>query len=279
MNKIDFSHLGGYPLDQDALDFLQNSYSSALSAVAKLCGDKTILCGVVSDGTNVSAGWISYNEELVAFLGGPIGANVVITSTPTSVVFEDNTLYPVEITKVAACGALGAFPFTDLQPLLALKNIWKKDDLRMCYKDNAYVDANFDAVTGIGQNDEVGWQLLDKAYPASAGKAFVNRDSADANFDEAGKVFGEKDHTLSGNEMPTHDHFEFNTDVPTVGGGPGVVNAGNYPTRALNTGTALTYEIHGSATIPTLGKSSPSGGGVAHNNIQPSMAILTLIKL
>ena len=58
MNRIDYSNLGGFPLEQDTLSFMQNSYSDAFSAMAKLCGDKVILTGVVVEAGNVSAGWV-----------------------------------------------------------------------------------------------------------------------------------------------------------------------------------------------------------------------------
>ena len=61
MNKqIDLLNLGGFPFEQNTLKFLQESYTGALGALAKLCGDKTILHGVEVNGSNVTAGWISY---------------------------------------------------------------------------------------------------------------------------------------------------------------------------------------------------------------------------
>lgn len=121
MNKrIDFTNNGGFPLEQDTLDFMQQSYRGGFAAVAKLLGEKTILTGVVVANGNVSDGWIVYNGELVPFVGGSAAANVSITEVNTTVLFEDGTTPPVYFTKTATCAVVGNFPFTDLVRLPTL---------------------------------------------------------------------------------------------------------------------------------------------------------------
>ena len=110
MNRIDFTNLGGLPFTQNRADFMQQSYLSALAAVANLCGNKTILYGVVNTDGSVSDGWISYNSELIRFVGGSYGAQVVISETSVPFTFADNTVHNVQFTKTATCGAVGNFP-------------------------------------------------------------------------------------------------------------------------------------------------------------------------
>lgn len=124
MNKrIAFENLGGNPLDQQSWEFMQDSYRSALAAVAKLCGDKTILTGVEVAGGNVTPGWISYNGELVRFVGGAVSAEVVVVETSNLVSYNDGSQYQVEFEKVAYCGAPGAFLLSDLKPLSTILGI------------------------------------------------------------------------------------------------------------------------------------------------------------
>jgi hypothetical protein len=121
MNKrIDYSNLGGFPLTQDTLKFMQDSYRPALGVMALLAGNKTILSGVIVNGSNVSDGWISYNGELIPFIGGGIAADVVIDEVGTAVTFQDNNQRTVYFTKTARCGAPGTFPLSDLQQLPTL---------------------------------------------------------------------------------------------------------------------------------------------------------------
>ncbi len=88
-----------------------------------------------------------------------------------------------------------------------------------------------------------------------AGKVLVGLDSGDADFDTAEETGGEKEHTLTIAEMPSHNHPEDGTYTYSsrVWYGPGADTNG--------AGT-------GSATNTTLGI-IPQGGGGAHNNLAP----------
>jgi microcystin-dependent protein len=282
MKFSDFTHLGGLKGTQNRLAFMQEGYNEMFTAVAKLCGDKTILHGVEFDGNgNVSDGWIAVNGELVRFIGGTLGTDVVFSTAITSLVFADGSTHDVHYDKTATCGSGGAFPFTDLQPLLSLKHIWKKDDLRMCKKDNAYIAANFDTVTGIGITpEERGWQILSIQDANAAGKTFVNIDSSDPNYDEAGKFGGAKEHTLTQEQLPNVSLKMFESDVNTTGGDTVTSNDG--VARSGTGGSNLNYEMRkssGNGATATLGNTSRMGNDEPHNNMQPSYAILTLIKL
>lgn len=262
MNRADFTNLGGFPLEQDTLKFLQESYTAALSGVAKLCGNKTILAGVEVTGGAVTDGWISYNGELIPFVGGSFGAEVVITESATAVTFEDNTEHDVYFKKTATCGVIGEFSFSELTPLSFLQNIWMPGDIKEKYCDGAYIAANFD-VNGFGLGKEKGWRILSKAIPSTAGKVFVNIDFEDPDLDEGGKTGGSKTHTLTIAEMPAHSH-----DVDDYASLTGTYAKGKW-----------FYADPGNGTFQGTAKVKDAGGGQPHNNMQPYFVILKLIKL
>lgn len=276
MNKrIVLTHLGGFPLDQEALDFMQQSYRDALAAMANLCGDKVILQGVTVTGGNVSSGWIAVNGELIPFIGGAVGAQVVIAETAQSVSFEDGNVREVYFTKTATCGALGAFPFSDLVPLLTLKHVWLPGDLKQKYVDNAYIAANFDA-DGYGLNQERGWRILSKAVPNAAGRVFVNHNPSDTDFNQAGKVGGEKAHILTPVEQ-SKIKFKIKGDD---GDNPGNIGA----VRSIKGISISDEELDGTTDATADGWSADKvvnlvNNGNAHNVMNPYFVVLTLIKL
>lgn len=272
MNKIDFSHLGGMPVTQDRLDFLQQSYTAGFTAIAKLCGDKTILQGVENSGGTVSDGWIVINGEILPFVGGALAANVIIVETPTSYTFADGSSHDVEFVRYATLGSLGGFPFTDLITLLSLKHVWKKDDIRQCVKNAAYEAANFDGA-GYGITaEEKGWRILSKAFVNAAGAVMVNKKDGDADFGLTENFGGAKAHQLAPTETGT---IKFKTKQDDYGGGVSIgsqvinVNTNDIPNDGPGNqggyGTELTVRLNNDAT--------------AHNNLQPYFVVLTLIKL
>ena len=275
MNRIDFSWLGGLRFTQNRLNFLQTSYFEAFASIAKLCGNKTILYGVVNTGGSVSDGWISYNGELIRFIGGSYAAQVVITETATPYTFADASVHDVEFVKTATCGSVGSFPFSDLVPLLSLQNIWLPGDMKeKIFVDgataDAYIAANFAA--GIGINEQRGWAIVTTVYPATKGKVFVPVDDTDTNLNQVGKIFGAKTHTLAGNEQGP---ITAAAQIDDIGGGIASVIA-----RLRINGTE----------VPRDGAGNQSGWGSnavvaaaaatnAHNIMQPTYAILKLVKL
>lgn len=88
----------------------------------------------------------------------------------------------------------------------------------------------------------------------SKGRVTVGQDTNDTSFDTIGETGGEKTHTLTTNEMPSHNHTIDNIDY-------GIANdnvlGGSYPRMALN----------GTVT------SNSTGGGQAHNNLQPYIVV------
>lgn len=88
--------------------------------------------------------------------------------------------------------------------------------------------------------------------------------SSDAEFDTLGKTGGEKVHTLTIAEMPSHYHKIMGTNVattvdPQYGSYPALINADKQPN----------WEVTGN---------SYAGGGQAHNILQPYQVVCFIIK-
>ena len=95
-----------------------------------------------------------------------------------------------------------------------------------------------------------------------AGKVMVGLDAGDTSFDTAGETGGEKTHTLTIAEMPSHDHA--------------ITAAGNELHLANgSSGIGLTYgDSNGGSTVVISSK----GSGSAHNNLQPYIVFNYIIK-
>ena len=77
MNKIDFSHTGGFELTQDILDFLQEANIAAVSGLAAAFGaGPTAVSGLVHTedvyNSNISSGWLLHAGEMYYCAGGSI---------------------------------------------------------------------------------------------------------------------------------------------------------------------------------------------------------------
>jgi hypothetical protein len=94
----------GWPLVQESVLFIEQMFKKPIEALGKALGDSVIIHGVENDNGVVSAGYILHNGELLPFMAGNLGANVVI----------------VEETTEAGYDTEGTGNYTDQAP------IWKK---------------------------------------------------------------------------------------------------------------------------------------------------------
>ena len=94
--------------------------------------------------------------------------------------------------------------------------------------------------------------------PKHDGRTPVGIDSSDSDFNILGKMIGEKEHTLTIDEIPSHNH--------TVRFGFGAAGADR---RTVDSNGTTATDNH---TVNT-------GGGQSHNNIQPSIITCFIIKV
>ncbi|MDN5275898.1 MAG: hypothetical protein JWN33_547 [Candidatus Saccharibacteria bacterium] len=137
---------------------------------------------------------------------------------------------------------------------------------------NGYLTENGAAVSrstypnlyaAIGTTYGVGDGSTTFNVPDSRGRVTVNKNTADTEFDTMGEKFGTKTVTLTLNQIPAHSHGLIigNTDDKNFAGG-----ANQYPPSDAG-------------GIYTPGQTTQAtGGGGAHNNIQPSIVKMVAIK-
>jgi len=93
--------------------------------------------------------------------------------------------------------------------------------------------------------------------PDLSGRVPVGQDSGQSEFDTLGKTGGEKAHTLSELEMPSHTHTEITATAVVINGG---------------------LEAPAASAIPGVSITGSTGGGEAHNNLQPYLVLSYIIK-
>lgn len=102
--------------------------------------------------------------------------------------------------------------------------------------------------------------------PNLKGKVVVGYNASETEFDTLGETGGAKTHTLSITEIPAHNHDQFN--------GSGAFQFGNTPKIvSLSNGSSDTAQVYGNPT-----GMQDSGGGGAHNNLQPYIALNYIIQ-
>lgn len=113
---------------------------------------------------------------------------------------------------------------------------------------------------------EDGVEWLDEErfpLPNAKGRTLVGKDSTDTDFNTLGKTGGEKTHTLTVSEMPSHNHLR---DIENK-----IVNNGS--------GGAWSPSLKGTGNMTDENNSTRNtGGGQAHNNLQPYLAENFIIK-
>jgi hypothetical protein len=129
MNRADFQQTGGFPLETDTLDFMQESYTQLQHLATSIAGDTpSIISGCNVVGSTVSNGWVVINGELLPFEGGALGTKVGIVETVDSKPFEDGTK-DVYRRRKAVFNLSGIINWVDLkrvQPLLESNSVYQK---------------------------------------------------------------------------------------------------------------------------------------------------------
>lgn len=112
--------------------------------------------------------------------------------------------------------------------------------------------------------------------PNLQGRVPVGRDTTQTEFDVLGETGGAKTHTLTISEMPSHTHIQdAHNHTKTQNMSDSGVNADvNYMPRV--TGTIHTTQTF--TTNSTTATNQNTGGGGAHNNLQPYTVVNYIIK-
>jgi microcystin-dependent protein len=119
--------------------------------------------------------------------------------------------------------------------------------------------------------------------PNLQGRIPVGRHSSDVQFDTLGETGGEKTVTLTTANIPAHQHF--------VAANESITSGSPWDTQPASSTNAIIHNVRSStsspnytlvrtttsSTQPTLGFSSNTGGGGAHNNLQPYIVLNYII--
>lgn len=107
--------------------------------------------------------------------------------------------------------------------------------------------------------------------PNLKGRAAVGRDVAQVEFDALGETGGAKTHTLTTPEMPNHTHAQ-NAHEHLFGTETGAAISGSGKQYLINVGGGTSANAGATAT------NQHTGGGQAHNNLQPYLVTNFIVK-
>lgn len=124
MKTLLLDKLGGAPLTQDALKWVQDGTTESVGAIAQAFGNYVILSGVELIGPNLTSGWIIVGGEVIRFIGGLNAARVQLNDIQTPRLYADGQNKDFYFERVAtptsAVGTDNSFAFTDLIRIDAL---------------------------------------------------------------------------------------------------------------------------------------------------------------
>lgn len=132
-----------------------------------------------------------------------------------------------------------------------------------------------DLFTIIGTTYGAGNGTTTFNVPNLKGRVPVGRDSAQTEFDALAETGGSKTHTLTSSEMPAHIHSHAHTHV--VAGRTVNVSTGAGATALAVSGGSVA--LTGSGAADPGNDTTSTGGGGAHNNLQPYLVLNYIIKI
>lgn len=132
MKRIDQIAQGGYPIDDQSLNYIQTIVDDVLNASANIMGSQ-IAINLVNDGVgNISAGHIVYNGEVLNFSAGALATKVAIIEERTNRIYLDGQSKASWLNRYAKFGnintpnAVAEFNYADLKHIDSLEGLFDK---------------------------------------------------------------------------------------------------------------------------------------------------------
>ena len=116
--QIDLTQIGGFPLTQDALAFMQTSFTDALSALCNKIGNNVVLSG-----NQFTGGWVTYDNKIIPY--EPFtGDDLYLASINQNALFKDGQSKAVYSSLIIK-GGIGPNPirWQDFNHILSLHQI------------------------------------------------------------------------------------------------------------------------------------------------------------
>jgi len=271
MNKIEFMQTGGFPLELDILNVMQDDYSN-FNDIGHIIGNKAIVKGCVTTGSTVTDGTIYYNGEFLKFVGGIEQSTFLIRETTETKEFQNGDIKIVFKNKYAEFGTgVDAIDWADLKRPVSLLSI--NDRLLALEAKTNVLQAGVMLFWNKPHNQiPTGWQEATNWR----GRMPVGVDANQAEFATLGIEGGEKEVTLTEQQIPSH-HHDGDTEIEPAHkhemhfpefpnaqtGGPGYDGGNNtYIPNIWRETTPKGEHGHHFTT-------NNSGGDQAHNNMSP----------
>ncbi|MDY0104386.1 MAG: hypothetical protein RBS07_15730 [Lentimicrobium sp.] len=154
--KFDFTQLGGFPLEQERLKFMQEAYEAIDANLVAAIGNNCIVSGVIvtelAIGYDVADGFIIHNGELLPFVGsnGGLTLKYSIIESNTALEFGDGIEKTVQFYKYAARVSIGQFNISDLTrlntDLVTLSQLTRSQHYSQVrkYREEAQINLKYD---------------------------------------------------------------------------------------------------------------------------------------
>lgn len=302
MDKINFLAKDDFPASSDDLDRLQNA-TYMVASLALLGGANYILSGCKDDGSNVTAGMIVINGEILPFQGGLKKNKITIQETKTTLEAFDQ-LYPeAYIDRIAIFSDEGQYNWADFVQMLTNQQLQQRieaitgdapgivkmwsgridkipTDYKLCDGSLLSINDFPELFENIGVSFG-GNGINNFALPDIRGRFIVGYDSSnpDYNVISKDKIGGVNKVTLTEDQIPEHDHIKntlFNKLSAKAGdiddqSTPGSIDQAN-AAREYNVGS-MSEDRWKEATIQKV------GGGKEHENRPPYYVLAYIIKV
>lgn len=276
MNKLEYNNAGGFPMTTNRLEDIQETYTPHINGLAAMAGDLAIISGCNESGNNIiTDGFIFINGEIFEFRGGIKLANITLFEEKINKEFE-NGKQKVVITKRYFTFGTGAqnYKWEDFKRIMPLKTLTEtfenkvsrseleqlKNEVTLLKKQNAVFQAGGGMVLWNKPANQIpeGWrEVVDWR-----GRIPVGLDFFQGEFNEIGKMGGEKYHNLTVAELPPHRHALYDSR-----GGGAVIHGGNssQPNMTSSAKNNNSYK---------LSETQPAGNGHGFSIMNPYRVVL-----
>lgn len=284
MKLLDLSNIGtgvALPLKSGSLQFLQDSYKEAVSAVLTLVNTTYLAntvyvlsgCKNTGSGTNyiLSAGYLYYNDEIFKFNGATFStgagapnfayANLLTTQylgngiNADPVTFTDGTqdnIHNIREFVISSTSTPTGYPY--FEQFVVIQPSWLTGDIKEIDCSNAYITANFNG-TGLGIGERIGWAICNGNNGTRNRGGKVGLQYQPSLYGTMGATGGAATHVLTIPELPTNN-IAVHSFLPSI------VSGG------------------GSGPEPWFPQSKNFGGSnTPHNNLQPYIVSLFIQKI